>query len=96
MFYLDLLWAEVTVHIGHDLCPLSPLVFLASRGHTTHDSWVIDQNEIQGALSLEINEQYFKNNIADDGSYNFDGTKGVYTKTITADNLDFSIDADGE
>ena len=62
----------------------------------THDSWVIVQIKIQGALSLEIDEEYFKNNIADDGSYTFDGSKGVYTKTITADNLDFSVDADGK
>ena len=45
---------------------------------------------------MEIDEEYFKNNIADDGSYTFDGSKSVYTKTITADNLDFSVDADGK
>ena len=62
----------------------------------THESWVIVRIKIQGALSVEIDEEYFKNNIADDGSYTFDGSKGVYTKTITADNLDFSVDADGK
>ena len=47
-------------------------------------------------MSLEIDEEYFKNNIANDGSYTFDGSKGVYTKTITAGNLDFSVDPDGK
>ena len=51
---------------------------------------------IKGALSLEIDEAYFVNNIDDDGSYGWDSGAEVYTKTITADNLDFSIDNDGK
>ena len=31
-------WAEVTVDTGHDFCPLSPLVFVVSRGHTSYES----------------------------------------------------------
>ena len=50
---------------------------------------------MKGALSLEINQDYFENNIADDGSYTLQATEGVYTKTITTDNLDFSSDNDG-
>ena len=62
----------------------------------SHWQWLIVQIKIQGALSLEIDAEYFKNNIADDGSYAFDGSRGVYKKTITAGNLDFSVDADGK
>ena len=51
---------------------------------------------IKGALSLEIDEDYFINNIEDDGSYDWDAGDELYTKTITADNLDFSIDNDGK
>ena len=50
---------------------------------------------IKGALSLKIDEDYFINNI-DDGSYGWDAGDEIYTKTITADNLDFSIDDDGK
>ena len=52
--------------------------------------------KIKGALSLEIDEEYFINNIDDDGSYGWDAGDEMYTKTITADYLDFSIDADGK
>ena len=51
---------------------------------------------IKGALSLEIDEEYFINNIEDDGSYDWDAGDELYTKTITANNLDFSIDNDGK
>ena len=50
----------------------------------------------KGAMSLEIDQDYFKNNIVDDGSYTLAATDGVYTKTITADNLSFSNDEDGK
>ena len=53
-------------------------------------------NWIKGALSLEIDDTYFINNIDDDGSYGWDAGDEKYTKTITADNLDFSIDAEGK
>ena len=52
--------------------------------------------KIKGALSLEIDEEYFINNIEDDGSYGWDAGDELYTKTITAVNLDFSIDNDGK
>ena len=50
----------------------------------------------KGALSLEIDEIYFINNIDDDGSYGWNSGDETYTKTITADNLEFSIDNDGK
>ena len=50
----------------------------------------------KGAMSLEIDRDYFKNNIVDDGSYTLAASDGVYTKTITADNLSFSNDANGK
>ena len=51
---------------------------------------------IKGTLSLEINQDYFDNNIVDDGSYTLNASGGVYTKSITADNLVFSSDANGK
>ena len=50
----------------------------------------------KGAMSLEIDQDYFENNIVDDGSYTLAASDGVYTKTITADNLSFSSDEDGK
>ena len=47
-------------------------------------------------MSLEIDQDYFENNIVDDGSYTLAASEGVYTKTITADNLSFSNDEDGK
>ena len=49
---------------------------------------------IKGALTLKINKAYFENNISDDGSYTFDASDSIYTKTISATNLAFSMDDD--
>ena len=46
-------------------------------------------------MSLEIDKDYFENNIIDDGSYTLDASDGVFTKTITADNLSLSNDNNG-
>ena len=50
----------------------------------------------KGAMTLEIDQEYFKYNIVDDGSYTLAASDGVYTKTITADNLSFSNDDNGK
>ena len=47
-------------------------------------------------MSLEIDKDYFENNIIDDGSYTLDASDGVLTKTITADNLSLSNDNNGK
>ena len=49
---------------------------------------------IKGALTLKIDKAYFENNISDDGSYTLDPSDSIYTKTISATNLAFSMDDD--
>ena len=50
--------------------------------------------EFKGALTLKIDQDYFKNNIIDDGSYTLVGSESIYTKTIPANLLSFSMDDD--
>ena len=49
---------------------------------------------IQGTLTLKIDKAYFENNISDDGSYTLDASDSIYTKTISATDLAFSMDDD--
>ena len=43
---------------------------------------------------MKIDQDYFKNNIIDDGSYTLVGSESIYTKTIPANLLSFSMDDD--